>query len=453
MSEILKSINPLTGETVGNVLVTPIEEIPVIVERASDALTSWRDLGARERGELLKIAGDRLVNKAEELGTLITCEMGKIHRSSVAEVSNCGKRFSRLVDEIVASLQPQEVEDRYTLSTIHYDPFGVCASIAPWNYPISMPQWMLLPALIAGNTVILKPSEETPLSGQAYVDILNDLLPPNVLQIVHGADEQGKALVASDVDLIVFTGSRAVGKHILAAAAPAMKRVILELGGKDAMIVLADADLDAAAKFAINSCFENAGQMCISTERIYVDEEVVEDFQTKLVGLMSDWKVGDGLEKGVRMGPMVHEQQKDHVLSHISMALEQGAKVVGGGEGHRDGFVMPTILSDVSDDMDIMREETFGPVACIRPFKDVQEAIRLSNDNPYGLGATVFGRDEEKAMSVARRLDAGMIGVNRSCFGASGAPWVGAKESGYGFHSSVSGHRQFAQTRVLSRSR
>ena len=139
--------------------------------------------------------------------------------------------------------------------------------------------------------------------------------------------------------------------------------------------------------------------MCISTERIYVDEEVVEDFQTKLVDLMSDWKVGDGLEKGVRMGPMVHEQQKDHVLSHISMALEQGAKVVGGGEGHHDGFVMPTILSDVSDDMDIMREETFGPVACIRPFKDVQEAIRLSNDNPYGLGATVFGRDEGKAMS------------------------------------------------------
>ncbi len=451
MPELLESINPSTGETVGSVAVTPVEDIGPIVARARAALPSWSGVGIAERGELLKPAGERLLEQAEDLGALITREMGKTRRSSVAEVSNCGKRFSRVVDEIVESLQPQEIEDRHTRSTIYYDPFGVCATIAPWNYPVSMAQWMLLPALIAGNTIVVKPSEETPLSGQAYVDILAEQLPPDVLQIIHGADQQGKALVASDVDLIAFTGSRAAGKHILAAAAPGLKRVILELGGKDPMIILADADLDAAAKFAVVSCFENAGQMCISTERIYVDEAVAEEFQLKLVDLMAEWKVGDGLEEGVRMGPMVHAEQKNHVLSHVSKAVAKGATVVAGGEGHHDGFVMPTILADVTDDMEIMREETFGPVACIRPFKDVDEAVGQANDNPYGLGATVFGRDEDNAMAVARRLDAGMIGVNRGCFGASGAPWVGAKESGYGFHSSVAGHRQFAQTRVVSR--
>ena len=453
MPELLESRNPSTGETVDTVPVTPVEEIPLIVARARESLQSWRGMGIEARGELLKPAGERLLEQAEDIGTLITREMGKTRRSSVAEVSNCGKRFSRAVDEIVSALKSEEIEDRHTRSSIYYDPFGVCATIAPWNYPVSMAQWMLLPALIAGNTVVVKPSEETPLSGQAYFDILNDVLPANVLQIIHGADEQGKALVASDVDLIAFTGSRAAGKHILAAAAPGLKRVILELGGKDPLVVLADADLDAAAKFALVSCFENAGQMCISTERIYVADDVAEEFQQKLVDLTAVWKVGDGLEEDVRMGPMVHSQQRDHVLSHIDKAVEQGARVVAGGEGHHDGFVMPTILAGVADDMEVMQEETFGPVACIRPFSTVDEAVELANNSPYGLGAVVFGRDEDNAMAVARRLDAGMIGVNRGCFGASGAPWVGAKESGYGFHSSVQGHRQFAQARVVSRAK
>ncbi len=453
MPELLESRNPSTGETVGTVPMTPVREIAGIVARARESLASWRGIGIRERGELLKPAGERLLAEAEEIGILITKEMGKTKRSSVAEVTNCGKRFSRAVDEIVDALRPEEIEHRHTRSTIYYDPFGVCATIAPWNYPVSMAQWMLLPALIAGNTIVVKPSEETPLSGQAYFDTLSAFLPPNVLQIIQGADEAGKALVASDVDLIAFTGSRAAGKHILAAAAPGLKRVILELGGKDPLVVLADADLDAAAKFALVSCFENAGQMCISTERIYVAEEVAGEFEQKLVALTADWKVGDGLEEGVRMGPMVHGQQRDHVLSHIDKALEQGARVVAGGEGHHDGFVMPTILVDVADDMDVMQEETFGPVACIRPFTNVDEAVELANKSPYGLGAVVFGRDEDNAMAVARRLDAGMIGVNRGCFGASGAPWVGAKESGYGFHSSAQGHRQFAQARVVSRAK
>lgn len=453
MPELLASINPSNGQKVGEVALTPLATIPELVFKAREALPAWANLSVTQRGELLKPAGKRLIESAEDIGKLITMEMGKTRRSSVAEVSNCGKRFVKVVDEIVNSLQPNEVEDKNTLSTIYYHPLGVCATIAPWNYPISMAQWMLLPALIAGNTVLLKPSEETPLSGQAYFDVLTKLLPHDVLQIVHGADEQGKALVSSDVNLIAFTGSRAAGKHILEAAAPDLKRVILELGGKDPLIILPDADLDAAAKFAAMSCFENAGQMCISTERIYVAEELSEKFQGKLVDLVDGWKVGDGLKDGVRMGPMVHSQQSEHVLSHIRKAKEQGATVLAGGEGHHDAFVMPTVLANVTEQMEIMTEETFGPVACIKSYADVTEAICLANSNSYGLGAVVFGKDEENALKVARRLEVGMVGINRSCFGASGAPWVGAKESGYGFHSSTAGHRQFAQTRVISRAR
>ena len=451
MPEVLESRNPLNGETVGTVEVTPVDQISTIVARARDALNAWREVGVEQRGEILKPAGVPLLERAEEIGSLITREMGKTRRSSVAEVTNCGRRFTRAIDEIVDALRPEVIEDKRTWSTLYYDPLGVCATISPWNYPVSMCQWMLLPALIAGNTVVFKPSEETPLSGAAYFDILNAFLPEAVLQLVQGADRQGKALVAADVDLVAFTGSRAAGKHILAAAAPGMKRVILELGGKDPMLVLADADLDAAAKFALISCFENAGQMCISTERIYVDESVAADFQQKLVDLTAEWTMGDGLDDTVRMGPMVHDTQRRHVLEHIERAVAAGARVVTGGGEHKDGFVVPTILTDVADDMDIMREETFGPVACIQPFKGMDDAVRMANDSPYGLGAVVFGRDEDNAAQVGRRLDAGMIGINRSCFGATGAPWVGAKESGYGFHSSRAGHRQFAQVRVLSR--
>lgn len=451
MPEVLESRNPLNGETVGTVDVTSTDQIPSIVGRAREAFAAWRALGLEQRAAMLKPAGETLLERAGDIGTLITREMGKTHRSSVAEVTSCGRRFSRAIDEIVDALKPEELEDKRTRSTVYYDPLGVCATISPWNYPVSMPQWMLLPALVAGNTVVFKPSEETPLSSAAYADILAMVLPPGVLEVVHGADDQGKALVAADVDLIAFTGSRGAGKHILAAAAPGMKRVILELGGKDPLIVLADADLDAAAKFALISCFENAGQMCISTERIYVDESVVADFQQKLVDLTAEWTMGDGLNDGVRMGPMVHDTQRKHVLEQLDRAVAAGARVVTGGGEHADGFVVPTILTDVASDMEVMREETFGPVACIQPFKDLDAAIGMANDSPFGLGAVVFGADEDRAAEVGRRLDAGMIGINRSCFGATGAPWVGAKESGYGFHSSTAGHRQFAQVRVLSR--
>jgi acyl-CoA reductase-like NAD-dependent aldehyde dehydrogenase len=297
--------------------------------------------------------------------------------------------------------------------------------------------------------VVFKPSEETPLCGQAYADVLNEVLPPHVLLVVHGADEVGKALVRSDVDMVAFTGSREVGKHIMREASATLKRLVLELGGKDPMIVLEDADLEKAAKFAAHNSFRNAGQVCVSTERIFVLDSVADSFEKALASVAAAMTVGPGSD-GADVGPMVNARQRDHVLAQVDAAVAAGARVVAGGS-HRDNFVTPTVLTDVGDDMEIAREETFGPVACVTRVASVDEAVARANDTEFGLGAVVFGRDEERAAAVARRLTAGMIGINRSVGGVAGTPWVGARQSGFGFHKSRDGHRQFTQTRVVTR--
>ena len=446
----LKSLNPATGEVVGEVPITPIGEIPNIVARARAAQPAWRDLGLEKRMQTMLPVGTQLVNRADDLGRLLMREMGKPLPEAVGEIKHCGESLEATLREIVDALQPDVLEDDKAKSFVYHDPLGVCVAITPWNFPLSMPHWMVIPALMAGNTVVLKPSEETPLIAQAYVDALNEALAKHVLQIVHGADEQGKALVQADVDLIAFTGSREAGKHILSAASSGLKRVILELGGKDPMIVLEDADIGAAAEFAVRNSFRNAGQVCVSTERIYVADEIADAFEAEVVKLTNEQKVGQGTEEGVTVGPMINHRQRDHVLAQIEDAVKDGARVIAGGEGHHGGFIMPTVLGDVTHEMDIMRSETFGPVACIARFDDVNEAVRLANDTPFGLGAVVFGGDEQRAADVARRLDAGMIGINKSCGGATGSPWVGAKQSGFGYHSGKQGHRQFTQPRVVT---
>ena len=446
----LASINPANGEVVGEVPVTPSAEIPRIVARARKALPSWKKLSLEERMAALLPGGKHLVENADTLGRLLTDEMGKPLREGIGEVKGSGATMKESLEEIAEALRPVELEDDHTESTLYYDPFGVCAAITPWNFPVGMPHWLILPALMAGNTVILKPSEETPLIAQAYVDALNEGLPEGVLQIIHGADDQGKELVAADVDMIAFTGSRETGKKIMASASSGLKRVLLELGGKDPLIVLDDADLPKAARFAAMNSFRNAGQVCVSTERIYVQKKIAPEFEKALIEVTQELRVGPGTEEGVQIGPMINAEQRDHVLGQVEAAKKSGARVVYGDSDHKGNFVTPTILADLNHDMDIMCEETFGPIACIATFDSDDEAVRMANDTPFGLGAAVFGSDVNRAKNVARQLDSAMIGVNKGCGGASGSPWVGAKQSGYGYHSSKDGHRQFAQVRIVS---
>jgi succinate-semialdehyde dehydrogenase/glutarate-semialdehyde dehydrogenase len=448
MTDTLQSLNPLNGDVVGELPVSSVADVAAAVARAREALPAWRDLGVSGRRDALAPAGQLLADRAEEIGLVLTREMGKPLADAKGEVSFAGGSFVETLDELAAAFAPEVVENERIRSTIYHEPFGVCAAITPWNFPLLMPHWLVLPALMAGNTVVLKPSEETPLTAHAYAEALQEVLPPGVLEVVHGADEQGKALVAGDVDLVAFTGSRDAGKHILKAAADDLKRVILELGGKDPMLVLVDADVEEAAAFAAKNSFRNAGQVCVSTERIYVDEAVAEPFVSRLAELTAEIRVGDGTEEGVTVGPMINARQVAHVKAQVDEALAEGA-TLRAGSGAPDGNVFPpTLLTGVTHAMGIMREETFGPVACVMTFSEVDDAVRLANDTPYGLGAVVFGGAD--AESVARRIEAGMVGVNRGCGGASGTPWVGAKQSGYGYHSGVAGHRQFTVPRVVT---
>jgi acyl-CoA reductase-like NAD-dependent aldehyde dehydrogenase len=441
MTQTIQSLNPANGELVGEVTVTAIADIEAIVAKGRKAANQWRGVSLEERANLLKQAGEILQQQSPELGKLLSDEMGKPLKSGISEVKFCGRGMSSKVANIAAALEQETTTKGPHETVVFYDPLGVCAAISPWNYPMSMPQSMVVPALMAGNAVVLKPSEETPLIAQAYVDVLNQFLPADLLQIVHGADEQGKALVKADVDLIAFTGSRAAGINILNAASDTLKRVMLELGGKDPLIVLDDADIEQAAAMAVSNSFENAGQMCVSTERIYVAESIAQPFEKRMTEL----------SKEVVTGPMINERQRSHVIKQIDDALSNGAQLLCGGTDHPAYYVKPTVLTNVSDDMDIMQAETFGPVACISYFTDIDDAIQRANNSVYALGAAVFGADEARAYGVARQLTAGMIGVNKHCFAGGDSPWVGAKQSGYGFHGSAAGHRQFAQVRVISR--
>jgi len=450
-SNQLASINPATGDAVGAVDCTPVDAIDDMVERARAAGVAWAATSVEDRIAALRPLGEALKAHRAELADLITAEMGKPVAEAEGEmdwvIGACDSKF----DDMVAGLTPDQLDDGSTCSSIYFDPYGVAAVITPWNFPVGMPNATVIPAIVAGNPVLFKPSEETPLVGQRFAEIVQSVLPDNVLQVVQGDERQGKALVAADVNLVVFTGSREAGKHILSACGSGLKRVILELGGKDPMIVLADADLDKAADFAVSNSFRNCGQVCVSTERIYVVDDVADAFEAKVVERVLNLEVGDGADAGTTLGPMVNARQKQHVLGQIETAKGAGATVQCGDAPMDGNYVAPTVLTGLSNDMEIMREETFGPVACIMRVADAQAALDAANDTPFGLGACVYGDSE--AQSIARRMTAGMIGINRGCGGASGAPFVGAQQSGYGFHGGALGIRQFTQARVVSRPR
>ncbi|MDF1869724.1 MAG: aldehyde dehydrogenase family protein [Phycisphaerales bacterium] len=445
----LNSYNPSTGEIVGSVPITPVAQIDSIIAKAHAALPAWQALSAQERADMLKPAGKILEERAEELGKLLSLEQGKPISEGIGEVKGCAARMDWESQEVANAVQPEILKSNGIESTIYYDGYGVCATITPWNFPMLMAHWTIVPALVAGNTVVCKPSEQTPLIADEYVKILNQFLPEGVLQIIHGEDDQGKALVAGDVNMIAFTGSKNAGQHIMASAAKGLKRLVLELGSKDPLVVLEGADLDKAAEYGVRNALRNCGQVCVSTERIYVQDSIKDQFVDKLKAQVAEFKVADCHEESARIGPMVMREQKEHVLGQIKDAIDKGAKVVMGNEPMDGNFVAPTLLDNCNHDMDIMVVETFGPVVCVQSVSSADEAVKLANDTEYGLGAVVFG-EEQLARKVGRQLTAGMIGVNKAIGGASGTPWVGARHSGFSYHSGPMGHRQFCQVRVIS---
>lgn len=446
--ETLKSYNPASGEYIGEVRKTKLSEIESIVQKSQEAQINWADLTIDDRIKIIDKASKKVIKNKDKISGLLHREMGKSLRSAESEVLSCS--YSIHTAQLVKNAIAPQVRSGHGIETIvNYTPLGVCAIISPWNYPVSMAHWMIIPALTAGNSVILKPSEETPLVAQAYVDALNEELPPNVLQIVQGGDEQGNELVVSDgVDFIGFTGSREVGKKIMSNAAGTLKRVILELGGKDSLIVLKDADIEQAARFAIANSLENAGQMCISTERIFVDATIADDFKRQLINYIQHYNRGANSDQPV-IGPVINANQRKRILNQIQDALSKGANIIYRGAVYPEQYISPMIIDNITDEMQIAKEETFGPIVCLSTFDNVEDAINSTNSTGFGLGGVVYGhKDAEK---VALQLQVGMIGINGGAGGIGDTPWVGAKQSGYGYHGSPDGHRQFTQVQVITK--
>lgn len=449
MVRMLKSYDPSNGELIGQVQVTPVEKINDIVKRAKEEQKKWNEIGISERSYILQQISDELMERSLELGQLLSREMGKGLYQSIGEIRSCAYDIQYKLDEVQKALKPISHQNSTLETIIEYNALGVVGVITPWNYPMSMGHWFIIPALAAGNTVVYKPSEETPLIAQAYVEILNNHLPEGALQIIYGDHEQGEALVKSDVNMICFTGSQEVGKSIVRNSADGLKRMIMELGGNDPLIVLEDANIDYAASFAVSNSLANSGQMCIATERVLVDQKIADVFEQRVAEYVESYKVGPWNDREASIGPIINEKQRSKILSQVDDAIKKGAKIVYGNQEHPSRYVKPMVLTNISNDMTIYNQETFGPIICISTFKSIDEAIIEANNTTFGLGASVFGFIE--ADYVAKKIEAGMIGINQGVGGVGDTPWVGAKQSGLGYHGSPDGHRQFTQVRVISK--
>jgi succinate-semialdehyde dehydrogenase / glutarate-semialdehyde dehydrogenase len=449
---MLVDTDPATGAVLARTPCADTAEIGRAVRAARASLPGWAGLGLPGRAAIL----ERIARRWEDAGTiervaqLITAEMGKPIASARGEAGNMARGIRALSAGCQAALAPVETREGTTATRVSREPLGVAAVITPWNFPLGMARELLVPALMAGNTVVFKPSELVPLTGQALHETFAAELPADVLQIVQGDDVAGKALVAAAIDMVGFVGSSEAGRHIMQSCAGSLKRMVLELGGKDPMIVCEDADLPRAAEFAVRESMRNSGQVCCSVERIYVERAAAPRFLQLVVEQAQALKVGDSRNADTFMGPMASEAQRRHVLAQVADARAKGARVLLGGEALPGPgcFMAPTVLADVDERMDLMQRETFGPVAAIRTVEDAEEAVALANASPYGLGASVWCGGTERGLALAARLESGQVGVNRGLGGAGDPPWCGVKQSGFGFLGSPDGHRQF--TRPLS---
>ncbi len=445
MSNIL-SYNPCNGEVLGSVEVSSHEQIQVQITQSKQTQKAWMKINLSERIKLISKAYEAIQSQGDSVAELLAKEMGKDIRRATGEVFGALSLGKYLAEDSLNAFKTYPVTNN---TQLQYKALGVVGVISPWNYPVMMANNLIVPALAAGNSVILKPSEETPLVAQAFFGELQKHLPEGVLTIIHGDGLAGQQLVESnDINMIAFTGSKAVGHDIMARSSTNLKRLVMELGGNDPMIVMHNANLENAARFAVAAAFENSGQMCTSIERIYVDEKVAEQFEAFVTHVANLYQVGPWDQPNVNIGPIINKKQHSKIVEHLQDAKNKGAKFLLGQVEQPEYYVMPTVITNMTNEMTLEKEETFGPVVAISRFEHVDEAIERANDSDYGLGAVVFGG--KGASEVAEQLEAGMVGINQGQGGEGDSPWVGAKQSGYGYHGSIEGHRQFAQVKVIS---
>jgi acyl-CoA reductase-like NAD-dependent aldehyde dehydrogenase len=438
------SVNPATGEALRAFDCATEADVHAALARARAVQPAWFGLGVRKRISVLRDFQQRLHTKKSEVARLIASEAGKPYAEAlVTEVLVVLDSARFYIENAYRLLRDEPVPHgnlamKTKAGRIIREPYGVIGIISPWNYPFSIPATESLAALVAGNAVLLKPSEFTSLSALELASLLHAAgVPKEIFQVLPGDGATGAALIDAAIDKLIFTGSVSTGKRIAQAAAARLLPVVLELGGKDPMLVLDDADIDVASSGAVWGAFVNAGQACLSVERCYVHRRLYEPFLEACVSKTKKLRVGNGAEAETDVGPLIHERQLRSVEAQVEDAKTRGARVLAGGYRLKElgvNFYAPTILADVTHAMRIMREETFGPVLPVMAFESDEQAVALANDSEFGLGASVWTRDPSRGEALARRIQAGTVMVNDavSCFGISEGPHGGVKASGIG---------------------
>ncbi|MFV2114395.1 aldehyde dehydrogenase family protein [Micromonospora sp. LOL_025] len=452
----LVSTSPATGAEAGRLPVATAEDVERTVDRARAAGQWWAGLGFGGRRERLLRWRSLLARRIEEIAELVHVEGGKPVADAVVELVTAVEHVDWAARNAGRVLGPRRVRSRLVLAEfsahLEYQPYGVVGVIGPWNYPVFTPIGSAAYALAAGNAVVLKPSEYTPVVGQWLVDTFAEVVPEQpVFTAVHGLGDVGAALCRSGVDKVAFTGSSATARKVMAACAESLTPVLLEAGGKDAMIVDADADLDAAAEACVWGALTNAGQTCIGIERVYAVEPVFDAFVGKVVERAGRLTVGPD---DADIGPITMPSQVDVIRRHIDDALARGGRaVLGGADAVQPPYVRPTVLVDVPEDSAAVREETFGPTLTINRVRDADEAVARANALSYGLGGSVFGR--RHAVAIARRLRSGMASVNSALTfaGMSTLPFGGVGDSGFGRIHGEDGLREFSRAKAITRRR
>lgn len=448
--------NPADGSALAKVADFSVEDVRATIEAAHAALPEWRDRTALERATILRRWFDLIMENQEELARLVTLECGKPLNEAAGEVAygaSFVEWFAEEAKRVYGDVIPAQEKGRQII--VIKQPIGVVAAITPWNFPVAMITRKVAPALAAGCTAVVKPAEDTPLSALALASLAKQAgFPDGVFNVVTANDPVGVGHEMSTNPLVrkvSFTGSTEVGKLLMKQASGTVKKVALELGGNAPFIVFDDADLDKAVEGALASKYRNAGQTCVCANRIYVQDGVYDAFAEKLAAASAALTVGNGTQAGVAIGPLINKATFDKVQRLLSDALGKGAKALVGGGAHELGgnFVEPTVLTDVTTDMEIAREEIFGPVAPLYRFESEEDVIKRANDTPAGLAAYLYARDVGRIWRVAEALEYGLVGINEGIISTAVAPFGGVKESGIGREGSRYGIEEFVEIKYM----
>ena len=455
-------LDPATEQPIASVAAATAADVDRAVAAAADALPAWKRTSGAERAVILRAIADGIRGRRDELAAIEVADNGKPlpeAKWDIDDTAGCFEFYAGLAEELDGRQdEPVTVGDPRFISKVRREPVGVAGAIIPWNYPMLMAAWKVAPALAAGCTMVLKPSELTPLTALELGAIAGAAgLPAGVLNVVPGLGrDAGEPLTRHPrVDKLAFTGSLATGRRVMAAAAEDIKAVSLELGGKSPFLVFADSDVEAAVEWILFGIFWNQGQVCSATSRVLVERPLYGKVLERLVEESRKITIGGGMEEGVLLGPLVSRGQHEKVLGMIGEGVRDGARIATGGRvpQHRERgyFVEPTVLVDVPESSQAWREEIFGPVVCVKPFDGEAEGLRLANDSPYGLAAAVMSKDEVRTERVARELEAGIVWINCSQPTFSEAPWGGVKRSGIGRELGVWGLENYLSVKQVTR--